>query len=443
MSEAPATPDAAFGATEDPATRDSAAQDPTAQDPAPATAGRAVRLTATGVAVAFSSVACLVLAYAFGYPAFAALGVGGLAVLAVVPLAARNAPIEVGREVYPRRVARGESAVGLLTVRNPTSRWGRRLSARERVGAREIPVRIGQLPPQGAVEIRYELPTDKRAVLTVGPLHWDRTDPLGLVGRRSALPGTAVLHVHPVVYRFPLGTAAQHAHGEQARTDLALEGSITFHTLREYVPGDDLRKIHWRASAHRGELMVRQNIDVTPPRATVVLITDAGLYADPDDFEQAVDVAASAALGAVREGQAVSLWTTGGLRLASLGGAEDSVLFLDRLAAVTLDRADRSSPRSDRGDRGDRAAIGLADTVNRLEHSEPGGALIVVGGHPQPTEVAALSRLTGRFGVTVLARIGAAGQSAGGTGLTVLEAPTAAELCARWARLAPARGGAR
>ena len=81
--------------------------------------------------------------------------------------------------------------------------------------------------------------------------------------------------------------------------------------------------------------------------------------------------------------------------------------------------------------------------MNRLEHSEPGGALIVVGGHPAPAEVAALSRLTGRFGVTVLARIGAAGQSAGGTGLTVLEAPTAAELCARWARLAPTRGGAR
>ncbi|NUR24808.1 MAG: DUF58 domain-containing protein [Catenulispora sp.] len=310
--------------------------------PADAATTRSIRLTPAGLTLGIASVAFLVLAYAFGYPAFASIGLAGLVVLAfVVPLAARHAPVEIGREIYPVRVTRGEVAVGLLTVRNGSTAWGQRLSALERLGDRDIPVRIGQLPPRGAVEIRYPLPTHRRGVIEVGPLRWDRTDPLGLIGRRSALPGTATLHVHPAVHRFPLGAAARNAHGDQARTDLAPEGSLTFHTLRDYVPGDDLRRIHWRASAHRDVLMVRQFIDVTPPRSTVLLITDAELYASPDDFEEAVDVAASAAVGAIRSGEAVALWTTGGLRLTGNGGPEDAMLFLDRLSTVGWDATAR------------------------------------------------------------------------------------------------------
>ena len=431
----PKTPEAA----ESPAPADAADTPETSETP-----DRTLRLTSTGTALGLSSIACVILAYAFGYPAFAALGSAGLVILlCVIPLTARNAPVELSREVYPLRVARGETAVGLLTVRNQSPTWGQRLSAQERVGHREIPVRIGQLPPHAAVEVRYELPTARRGVIDVGPLRWDRTDPLGLVRRRSALPGTAVLHVHPAVHRFPLGTAAQNAQGEQARTDLALEGSITFHTLREYVPGDDLRRIHWRASAHRGELMVRQNIDVTPPKATIVLITDAALYPNPDDFEHAVDVAASAAVGAVRAGQAVSLWTTGGLRLSANGAPEESMLFLDRLAGVALLSAKPAKS-------GDRTGEGLRGTLERLEHAERGGVLIVVGGHPQPAEIGALTKIAGRFGLAALTRITAAedqrsGPGRSAAGLSVIDAPTAAEICDRWERLAQAaaRGGVR
>jgi hypothetical protein len=285
------------------------------------------------------------------------------------------------------------------------------------------------------VEIRYPLPTERRGVVEVGPLRWDRTDPLGLVGRRSALPGTATLHVHPAVHRFPLDAAARTAHGDRARTDLAPEGSLTFHTLRDYVPGDDLRRIHWRASAHRDALMVRQFIDVTPPRSTVLLITDAELYASPDDFEEAVDVAASAAVGAVRSGEAVALWTTGGLQLVGNGGPEDAMIFLDRLSTVGWDTTPRDK----------RVGTGLAGTMDRLEHTDRGGTLIIAGGHPEIGELGGLSAIARHFGVAVLARIGRSEGLGPGSGLTVIDAPTAVEVCEQWSRLAPtlSRGGAR
>jgi uncharacterized protein (DUF58 family) len=359
-----------------------------------------------------------------GYVGVIATGLASAAVVAVaVPsVTGRRLPVEVRRELYPLRVERGQIAVGLLTVVNASTR-GQRLSARERCGDSDIPVGIGYLPPGGSTEVRYALPTSRRGVIEIGPLRWDRTDPLGLLVSRSAATGTATLRVHPVVHRFPLAAAARTSHGEQARTDLAPEGSITFHQLREYLPGDDLRRIHWRASAHRGELMVRQNIDVTPPSATVLLVTEPAAYPDPEEFEHAVEVAASAALGAVRAGHGVALWTTGGLRLTANGGADDAVALMDRLTEVRLT-----------------AGAGLAATAAAVEHGKRGGALVVAAGRVGAAELGAVHRAAGRFGVAVLVRCGAGvgTQPAGGRGrgLTVVEAATAAEACERWERLA-------
>ena len=402
---------------------------------------RPLRPTAVGWTMLGSSVALLVLAYAFGYGILASLGLAGLAVVAAaIPIVSGQGPVEVSRQIYPARVARGDTAVALLTLRNGSVRRHQRITARERVGERIIPVRVGILPAAGAVEARYQLPTDRRGSILVGPLDWDRVDPLGLLGRGATLPGTSVLHVHPAVHPFPLGAAARLAHGDKARTDLAPEGSITFHQLREYVIGDDLRKIHWRASAHRGDLMVRQNIDVTPPRTTVMLITDPESYRDADEFEHAVDIAASAAVAGLREGQTVALWTTSGLRLRGMGTPDDVSAFLDQLSGVEVSAPDAAS------------GTGLAGTVSRLEHSEGGGTLVVAGGRPDAAGLAALHRIAGRFGLAVLLR--ASADAAQGSGselarpgaLTVVEGGSAREVCGMWIRLAPSltvRSGSR
>ena len=60
-----------------------------------------------------------------------------------------------------------------------------------------------------------------------------------------------------------------------------------FHALREYVPGDDLRRINWKASARSDDLMVRETALEGVRRCTVVLDTSAAEY-DVDAFERAV-----------------------------------------------------------------------------------------------------------------------------------------------------------
>ena len=82
---------------------------------------------------------------------------------------------------------------------------------------------------------------------------------------------------------------------------------LAFHGLREYVPGDELRHVHWRSSAKASKLQIRQYHDTRRSHLTVVLDASADSYADPEDFETAVSAAASIAARAHQEGVEVSM----------------------------------------------------------------------------------------------------------------------------------------
>ena len=75
-------------------------------------------------------------------------------------------------------------------------------------------------------------------------------------------------------------------------SDQVSMSDLAFHALREYVPGDDLRHVHWRSSARAGQLLVRQYHDTRRTHATLLVDTRRDAYAE-SDFELALSVAAS------------------------------------------------------------------------------------------------------------------------------------------------------
>ena len=99
--------------------------------------------------------------------------------------------------------------------------------------------------------------------------------------------------------------------------------------MREYVPGDDRRHIHWKSSAKLDKLMVRQFVDSRRSHLGLVLSTNPNDYADAEEFELAVSVIGSLGRSALLEDQAVTA-TTGHRPLPSHGPTP----LLDALAGV-------------------------------------------------------------------------------------------------------------
>jgi uncharacterized protein (DUF58 family) len=231
------------------------------------------------------------------------------------------------------------------------------------------------------------LPTTRRGEIQVGPLTLARADPFGFFLRTTDYGGQVTLIVRPRAVPLALLASGRAASLEGPTADNAHSGATTFHALREYAFGDDLRHIHWRTSARVGTLMVRQLIDASEPRTTVVLDTCADVY-DEEDFEVAVDIAASVAAAAARAGFPVSVVTGQAQLFAGRGGQSDAEAVLDLLALV------------------EPGAGALADALGRLSGVRPSGSLTVVTGRAQVAHLDRIAAAGIRYERRAVVRVG-------------------------------------
>ena len=249
----------------------------------------------------------------------------------------------------PARVRRGDVAEVSLEItsagRGPGATW---------LLAEQLPPALGtdrrftlaRLPVGRRTVLRYRLHPRRRGRHALGPLRSRVVDPFGLVERSNPGAGTTPLLVLPRVQ--PLGVAGPlDGHGgEGSRRSIAVHGEDDV-SIREYRRGDDLRKVHWRATARTGELKVR--LEERPWRARTTVLLDARRPAhliaaqhDPDpadSLEWAVEATASIAVALGGRGHEVRLVTevgelagSGRVPAGPLGGAPEELL--DRLATL-------------------------------------------------------------------------------------------------------------
>jgi uncharacterized protein (DUF58 family) len=281
-----------------------------------------MRLTSRGAAVLVVAALCGGAGFLAGYPLFQALG--GLlvgAVLAGFVAAARRPDVDVRRSVHPDRVERGRPALARLDVRNA----GGGFTARDRCGRH-----VRRVVVHADATYRYELPTTERGRMTVGPLVVEKTDPLGLARCLIDTGGTATLWVHPRRHPArPFTAGLQRFHHEGATTDRSPHGSLDLRELREYVPGDEVRLVHWKATARTGRMMVRDYADPDQPRFALLLDTRHRRA-----FEDAVEVAASLLHAGAVAGHHCRLLTPCGVDVSARGGAVAARLLLDELCVL-------------------------------------------------------------------------------------------------------------
>ncbi|MGI5421425.1 DUF58 domain-containing protein [Actinomadura luteofluorescens] len=375
-------------------------------------------LTPLGWGTAAGSVLLYAAGWWLGYPEPAVLAVAGLAAVGAAALWTLPRPkLEVGREIAPARVERGEPAVGVLHVTN-RGRGVRGLSAEDAAGSTPVAVDIPRLRPGGGRTVTYRLPTSRRGEIPVGPLRLVRADPLRLARRVREYGAPRVLLVRPRTVRLALLPSGRAHHLEGPTSDRSPAGTATFHALREYVIGDELRHIHWKSSARTGTLMVRQLVDASLPTTTVVLEARPGSWPEPDDFELAVDAAASVAAGAASASFPVRILTGDGQVADTRGGPDDVEVLLDRLTSVQT----REGPRS------------AVDAVRRVR---PGGSLVVIT--PDAAELGRIAAVRSRFDRIVVLRVRPREPAAAPPGVQIVDFTDLEGLAEAWRRLGSAR----
>ena len=280
------------------------------------------RLTARGWGALIVVVASATLGLALGYPEGVGLAVGALLLLVVSFFLISGGGPVFALALAPPRVERLSDTIVRVDV--DASRAHRR-GLRLRGSDSSHPV----VWDATGVHADIPVPTHRRGPVSLGPWVLERVDPWGLMRRRvGEVEGVAMLVVPRVR---PVSLAAL----PSALADFggsAEMGTTPFATLREYVIGDELRHVHWRSSAKTGKLMMRQYVDVTRPRITLVLVAEERAYTSAEEFEEAVDFIASLAAVASSSGLDVEVVTTSGERASHGGGRSTAVL--DLLALV-------------------------------------------------------------------------------------------------------------
>jgi uncharacterized protein (DUF58 family) len=285
-----------------------------------------------------------------------------LPLLSAVAVARHRFRVASRRTVTPARVPRGRDA----EVRLELSNAGRGTGGLWLL-AETVPPELGSAPqfvvdrlPGGrSTTLHYRVHGRRRGRYRLGPLRLRLVDPFGLVLRSVVGADTASLVVVPrVVPLGPGGPGGGHGGGGSgARRSFAVHGEDDVST-RPYRQGDDLRKVHWRATARSGELMVRLEERPWRAQATLLLDTrtrahllarsvpadrrtpDAGPDAPPpDSLEWLVEAAASIGTELIARGATLRVVTEGAeLTTAEHGGGLGPEELLDRLAAVTPSR---------------------------------------------------------------------------------------------------------
>jgi uncharacterized protein (DUF58 family) len=261
------------------------------------------------VAAAAVGAALLTVGVAWRYPGVVVLGGALLLLVGAAALTVlRRTPVRLHRRVWPLEVTRFEPCEATLRVERHGGLLPLAVDTTDHIDDTPLTVRLPRLVAGRASEVRYPVPTDRRGVHTVGPLQVHRRAVGGLAENLSSLGTKLRVRVLPRVLPvtgLPSGVRRAHV----AADERVPYGGTDLVGLREYLAGDDLRRLHWATSARVGKLMVREDADPSSAHLTVLLDDRAGSYADPAEMEDAVEVAASLAVAAAGAEHSVRLLT--------------------------------------------------------------------------------------------------------------------------------------
>jgi uncharacterized protein (DUF58 family) len=301
-------------------------------------------LTTRGRAFVAAGLTLLIGGLLLGFTDVTRVGVLLAALPLLAAIIARRAvnSVAVSRTIHPARLVVDQSARVEVVLQNTSQRRSQLQLAEERLHAR-----LGDRPrfvlppmlPGDVFEVDYQIRSRIRGRYRLGPLILRVRDPYGLANIATALPGSTDVLVLPRIEFLGGGRPR----GEGIGAEGAIPHMIAQHgeddvTVRSYHEGDDLRHIHWPATAHRSQLMVRQEDRPARRRAVIVLDSRTAGHQGSDtlgSFEWAVTAAASIAAHLSEHQYALHLVSS---ETTAEGMATQTVEIDDALASLAVAR---------------------------------------------------------------------------------------------------------
>ncbi len=295
--------------------------------------------------------------------------------------------IVTSRTVSPLRVPAGQDVAVTLDLRSlsrlPTGVVLVEDQVPPALGARPRFV-VNRLSPQEPCQVHYRLRPLLRGHYPLGPLSIRLADPFGMCELNRTAVDHDVLVVAPAAVDLPTVALPGSWGGYgQSRSRAAAAAGEDDVATREYHRGDELRRVHWRATAKVGSLMVRREEQPWQARATVLLDTRTRAHRGEGaqaSLEWAVAAAASIALHLFRRGFTVRL--VAGQRH---GAVLDRVSTGPDFVGTVLDTLAGVGPGDDHA---------LTAAAEKVRGSSPGLVVAVLGILALP-DAEELSRLLG------------------------------------------------
>ena len=297
-------------------------------------------------------------AYALRRPELLFVGcfVAAVPLLSLVLIGMQRPKLDVRRTFAPPLLTSGRPTAVRLQVSNlaprpfPVSGWTDAVGwlPKNPAAGQLGPLRSGLFrhrEPLSATRVGYDLTPPRRGRFEVGPFTVTMTDPFGLACGTQRAGHAQTVTVVPQVQPLPeSGLTIAEAEGSARLVQHRAVGSDHDVTTRAYRTGDALRRVHWRASAHHGDLMVRQEEQRSHSEASVLLDTRRSGYrdaesehpltaAESDRFEWAVEFTASLVVHLQHSGFLVHMHETAEQQLSAV---ENTTHFLESLATVQL-----------------------------------------------------------------------------------------------------------
>lgn len=294
-----------------------------------------------------------VLAWGLGYwvagkPMYL-LSYGALAVLALMwSVGRRPLPLEGERSDLRARLTEGEAVEVEVTLR--ARRQLSNIILEEKLPpllGEPARVPIGTLESGAEVTHSYALTAWRRGAYQLGPLVARWGDPFGLSERQLVLAEPFELIVHPRVEPVtdrPL-TRLWEDPPQRPPVSKPWPMGMEFYGMRDYVPGDDTRRIVWRAYARTGRLLVQEAEQGITDKVVIVLDQDRRTHSRgpvSESFEAGIRAAASLGVHHLHEGYSVTVEGTNGNICGPLRVGRARIELLDSLAKLEREQGELS-----------------------------------------------------------------------------------------------------